>query len=85
MMANPDDILVVAWPEEARLHPQFSNSQVFPVSRPEKLTTGKSFRVAWVTRPADVAVNARFWSRLYEEAFFCDGEIKEIGEYEENQ
>lgn len=84
MTAHPDDILVVAWPEEARLYPQFLNSQVVPISRRDKIR-GRGFRIAWVTPAANVPANSRFWGMLHGEAFFSDGEIKDISEYEESE
>ena len=81
--AHPDDLLIVAWFQEGRLYPQFKNSQIIPVASPDKLR-GRSFRIAWTTPQADIAVNAKIWGRLYGEAFFCDGEVLPISEYKES-
>ena len=80
--AHPDDILVVAWPEEARLHPQFKNNQIFPVSRPANLQ-GRRFRVAWYTQPAWNASAPRFWSQIYRETVLSNAEVRAIEEYAE--
>ena len=80
--AHPDDILVVAWPEEARLYPQFKNSQVFPVSRPSNLL-GRRFRVAWFTEQAYIASAPRFWSQIHRETTLSNAEARPIDEYTE--
>ena len=80
--ADPDDILVVAWFEEARLYPQFKNSQIFPVSQPAKLQ-GKRFRVAWYTPPAWHASAPRFWSQIYQETVLGSAETRPISDYSE--
>jgi hypothetical protein len=82
--AHPDDILVVMWTEEARLHPQFLNRQVIPVSRPEKLR-GLKFRRAYITDQANIAVNARFWGIFYGEVHFQEAEILSIDEYRDGE
>lgn len=80
-MSHPDDILIVCWPEEARLYPQFKNKQVFPTSRPEKVA-GVHFRIGWYTAQAAIATG-KFWGLVHAETYFCDGELKPIEEYKE--
>jgi hypothetical protein len=83
--AHPEDILVVAWPEEARRYPQFLNKQVFNVASPRKLE-GRRFRRAYTTQPAvESAADSRFWQILFREAYFCNGEIKHIDEYKDGE
>jgi hypothetical protein len=80
--AHPQDILVVCWSEERRIHPQFENRQVVVADSPDKIQ-GRNFRIAWVTDPAFVSTNTRFWDALLTEVYFRDAEIRNISEYEE--
>lgn len=82
MSAHPEDILVVAWTEEARLYPQFKNSQVFNVASPSKLE-GRRWRRAYLTQPASDAAYSRFFRILFRETYLNDSEIFHIDEYEE--
>ena len=82
--AHPDDILVVCWPEEGRLYPQFLNRRTIPISRPEKLR-GLRFRRAYITDQANLAVNARFWGIFYGEVFFQEAEILSIDAYKDGE
>jgi hypothetical protein len=80
--AHPNDILVVCWSEERRIHPQFENRQVVVAGSPDKIL-GRSFRIAWVTDPAISSTNTRFWDALMREVYFRDAEIRNISEYKE--
>lgn len=84
MSAHPEDILVVAWREEARLYPQFKNSQVMNVASPERLQ-GRRWRKAYTTQPALESMDGRFWDILRREAYFGDAEIKHIDEYKDGE
>lgn len=81
--AHPDDILIVAWPEEAQLYPQFRPSQIINMASPSKLE-GRRFRKAWISGPAaESPVTCKTWRVLHREAWFSGAEILPISEYVE--